>query len=343
MIHYACPHCGEALSVDEAKAGRAYACGLCGQTTTVPDDILHERRLAELKAIQATRHLTAAELDECVLHLRATGRDQAAEQAAASAIRQHERERQAAALAAATTADAPAKAKAPVRRSVGLLAGVTVALVVVGGVFAIGRLSAESAARDSAKPQAAPATPPAAQPAQAPTPRAYTPPPVTYTPPPAPTSALGNRPPGLGTGEQDAPEAPPPARATQAAEEAHQAAPQTRKEEPARSDNAGRPPTPAKASKAWPTPPAGPPTINNWGLLRRGMTRDDVLRFCGPPAKTVVGPEWDPVHGGGDWVHQYYYYERTGGPFEVRFNRDGKFTFAGPPLPDEGQPTEVSP
>ncbi len=36
MIAYPCPHCGERLTVDESKAGSAYICSLCGQSSVVP-------------------------------------------------------------------------------------------------------------------------------------------------------------------------------------------------------------------------------------------------------------------------------------------------------------------
>lgn len=36
MIRYSCPHCNERLQVDDAKAGKAYVCDLCGKTTLVP-------------------------------------------------------------------------------------------------------------------------------------------------------------------------------------------------------------------------------------------------------------------------------------------------------------------
>lgn len=36
MIRYSCPHCNERLQVDDAKAGKAYVCDLCGKSTLVP-------------------------------------------------------------------------------------------------------------------------------------------------------------------------------------------------------------------------------------------------------------------------------------------------------------------
>ena len=42
MIRYRCSNCGDALAVDDTKAGRPFVCGLCGQTTTVPAQISHE-------------------------------------------------------------------------------------------------------------------------------------------------------------------------------------------------------------------------------------------------------------------------------------------------------------
>lgn len=36
MISYSCPQCGERLRVDDTHAGRAFVCGLCGQSSIVP-------------------------------------------------------------------------------------------------------------------------------------------------------------------------------------------------------------------------------------------------------------------------------------------------------------------
>lgn len=36
MITYHCPHCNERLTVVDGKAGQAYVCSLCGQSTLVP-------------------------------------------------------------------------------------------------------------------------------------------------------------------------------------------------------------------------------------------------------------------------------------------------------------------
>lgn len=93
MIRYSCPNCGEALAVDDSRAGRVFVCGLCGRDTTVPADILHEKRLTTLRALQATRHLTADELAECAGHLQALGHDDAAKKAQEASRRQRDRER----------------------------------------------------------------------------------------------------------------------------------------------------------------------------------------------------------------------------------------------------------
>jgi len=36
MIRYSCPHCGERLEVDDAKAGKAFVCSLCAKSSLVP-------------------------------------------------------------------------------------------------------------------------------------------------------------------------------------------------------------------------------------------------------------------------------------------------------------------
>src|ERR1039458_2442779 len=140
MIAYSCPKCGERLRVDDAKAGREYACPLCDNNTRVPDRIIHEARLRELRAIHAKRHLTANELAECVVHLRAIGNEAEAVKADQAAGRQRERERKAAALEAAGVAPKakPPWPKVPKRWQLPVIVTAAIAMIVVAAVELLG-------------------------------------------------------------------------------------------------------------------------------------------------------------------------------------------------------------
>jgi hypothetical protein len=81
MISWPCPYCRATIEVPEADLGVGKACSQCGVPSHCPSDVYHKQRLRRLKALKATRALTASELREAAIHYRGLGQTDKADRA----------------------------------------------------------------------------------------------------------------------------------------------------------------------------------------------------------------------------------------------------------------------